>query len=100
VGCLNKTNTDWALNPRLDIPGVEMATGNQVSAEFNLIYRWHSAISARDEHWTEEQYARLFPGKDPTKMDMHTFLEGLEGFEKSIPNEPECHDYFHGQETY
>jgi cytochrome P450 len=83
----------------LDIPGVETATGNQVSAEFNLVYRWHSAISARDEQWTEEQYARLFPGKDPKTMDLPTFLEGLKAFEESIPNEPECRDYFHGQAT-
>lgn len=27
--------------------------GNQVSAEFNLLYRFHSAISKRDESWTE-----------------------------------------------
>lgn len=32
--------------------------GNSVSVEFNLLYRWHSATSKRDEEWTERLFER------------------------------------------
>lgn len=33
---------------------VPRGMGNQVSCEFNLLYRFHSALSKRDEKWTED----------------------------------------------
>ncbi|KAL0260371.1 hypothetical protein SLS55_004057 [Diplodia seriata] len=86
---LNKTDDNWALNPRAEIDGVALAEGNQVSAEFNLVYRWHSVISDRDEKWTEDLWNELWPGKDPKKMEMHEFLQLLNGLEGKIPKEPE-----------
>lgn len=86
---LNKTDSNWALNPRADIKGVEQGVGNQVSAEFNLVYRWHSVISDRDEKWTEDLWKELFPGKDPQKMEMHEFLAKLHELDQQTPKEPE-----------
>ncbi|KAK7569898.1 heme peroxidase [Phyllosticta citricarpa] len=85
---LQKTDSSWALNPRMDIKGVETATGNQVSAEFNLVYRWHSAISDRDEKWTEDLWKELFPDLDPKKAGMHEFLQRLSKLEKLTPEDP------------
>jgi cytochrome P450 len=68
---LNKTNYNWALDPRADIPGVPVAAGNQVSAEFNLVYRWHSAISERDEAWTEKFWNDTFKERDPETGQEH-----------------------------
>ena len=51
---LNRTDYDWQLNPRADIKDLPIGVGNQVSAEFNLVYRWHSTISSRDEKWTQD----------------------------------------------
>ena len=55
---LNRSNTTWTLDPRVAMPTTVMGektaprgVGNQVSCEFNLVYRWHSAISAKDEKW-------------------------------------------------
>jgi linoleate 8R-lipoxygenase / 9,12-octadecadienoate 8-hydroperoxide 8R-isomerase len=62
---LNKTDSNWALDPRADIPSVPVAVGNQVSAEFNLVYRWHSAISERDEAWTLNFWKNTFKEQDP-----------------------------------
>ena len=51
-------NTAWTLDPRIDIPEnmlktrVQRGTGNQVSAEFNALYRFHSPVSRRDGEWT------------------------------------------------
>ena len=53
-------NTAWTLDPRIEIParankaGVQRGIGNQVSAEFNVLYRFHSPISRRDAEWTVE----------------------------------------------
>ena len=58
---LNRTDDNWQLNPRIEIPeGPQRGTGNQVSCEFNLVYRWHAATSVRDEKWTEELFKEYF----------------------------------------
>ena len=71
---LNKTNSNWALDPRVDIPGVPVAAGNQVSAEFNLVYRWHSAISVRDEKWTNALWKTEFKDLDPKTVTYDKFV--------------------------
>ena len=38
--------------------------GNVVSIEFNLLYRWHAAVSEHDEERTEKLFANLLPGID------------------------------------
>ena len=81
---LNKTDSNWALNPRADIKEVPVAAGNQVSAEFNLVYRWHSAISDRDEKWTEEMWQTVFPGTDPRTMDSHEFIALAQKLEEKL----------------
>lgn len=79
---LQRTNSPWRLDPRLNadvydprktpegmdhsitrsllmvIPNITSGFGNQVSVEFNLLYRWHSATSKRDEEWTERLFER------------------------------------------
>lgn len=60
---LNRTNSTWTLDPRQDpfysAEGIPSGIGNQVSVEFNLVYRWHSAISKNDEIWTEALYRKI-----------------------------------------
>jgi hypothetical protein len=92
---LNRTLSTWTLDPRkhfsevFDSAGVPSGVGNQVSVEFNLVYRWHSAISTRDEKWTNELYAKLFPDvKDPSTLSMERFVKGLRDWEKKLPQEP------------
>lgn len=86
---LNRTDSSWHLDPRQEIPGgAPMGTGNQVSAEFNLVYRWHSCISTRDSKWTEALYDRMFPGKKYDELDFHELLQGLSAMEKNIPEDP------------
>lgn len=63
---LNRTDSNWQLNPRVDIPsGPSPGTGNQVSCEFNLVYRWHSAVSKRDDEWTQALFREMFPNLKP-----------------------------------
>lgn len=94
---LNKTDSNWALNPRSEIKGVPLAAGNQVSAEFNLVYRWHSAISAKDEKWTEDlirsQFKDEIPDGDFAKLTFPIFMKGAMKMEQvyrsQLPNERE-----------
>lgn len=90
---LNRTNSTWVLDPRLDThkpssgDGVAWGVGNQVSAEFSLSYRWHSCISQMDEKWTEAIYQKLF-GKRPNEVDMKELMVGLGKYDHELPKDP------------
>ncbi|KAK4950034.1 hypothetical protein LTR66_013990, partial [Elasticomyces elasticus] len=75
---LNKTDSNWQLNPRVETQsGLPMGTGNQVSAEFNLVYRWHAATSDRDDKWTQKLFADMFQGRKPTEIPQKELLKTL-----------------------
>ena len=79
-------DTTFTLDPRQDIPAhenVSRGLGNQVTVEFNLLYRFHCAISLRDEQYAEdlikEQEAEMLKTStddvtDPKKMNMEQFM--------------------------
>ncbi|KAL2163210.1 hypothetical protein VTH06DRAFT_5266 [Thermothelomyces fergusii] len=91
---LNRVDTTWTLDPRqetgIDVgtsKGAERGTGNIVSAEFNLCYRWHSCISEKDEKWIEEFYYDLF-GKPGTEVTVQDLIMGFAKFEGRLPEDP------------
>jgi hypothetical protein len=93
---LNRTDSNWQLNPRAIIKdGPPLGVGNQVSAEFNLVYRWHSAVSDRDEKWTEDLWAEMFRDpktkevKDPKLVSKDELLGKLKEMYHTLPKEPE-----------
>jgi cytochrome P450 len=91
---LNRVDTTWTLDPRFDPSkmynpdGTPAGVGNMVSVEFNLVYRWHSCISQRDDAWTQEFYKTLFPGQDTKNLTLPEFLRGVHIWEQSIPKDP------------
>lgn len=75
---LNRTDDNWQLDPRANIPeGPKPGGGNQVSCEFNLVYRWHSAISERDDLWTQELFKQMFPDMKPSEVATPTGMRKL-----------------------
>ena len=84
---LNRSNSTWTLDPRsndftdfFNDEGVPIGVGNQTSVEFNLVYRWHSAISRKDEKWTVDLYQVIFKGKTSAEvaaLSEQEFLNGL-----------------------
>jgi len=92
---LNRTNSVWNLDPRLTegktfLGGnAAQGVGNQVSAEFNLVYRWHAAVSERDDNWTQDAYRRLFPGKKPKDVGLAELVSRLSKFEESLSANPQ-----------
>lgn len=91
---LNRCDTTWTLDPRAQMgrdsgtqPGAAAGTGNVVSAEFNLCYRWHSCISEKDDRWIQEFYMDLF-GKSATEVGIQDMMAGFAKFDRSVPEDP------------
>ncbi|KAI1185120.1 linoleate diol synthase [Nemania serpens] len=92
---LNRSNTTWTLDPRAEMgkdagtfKGAERGTGSMVSAEFNLSYRWHSCISAKDDQWIKDFYSTIFKDKDPLNLTLQDMAMGFVKFDKGIPDDP------------
>lgn len=91
---LNRSNSTWTLDPRTEMgnifgkEGTPRGLGNQVSAEFNLAYRWHSCISDKDDKWTQALYRELF-GKDAESVSMAELLQGMSKWEHSMDKDPQ-----------
>lgn len=96
---LNRTNSSWSLDPRtkegkdLFSKPVPEGVGNHVSAEFNLIYRWHSTISLKDEQWTIAEMKRLLKGKEPETATMDDILQALGEWQADLPGQPETRTF-------
>ncbi|KAL4928492.1 peroxidase/cytochrome P450 family protein [Aspergillus undulatus] len=86
---LNRVNSTWCLDPRAQMEGnkTPAGLGNQCSVEFNLAYRWHSAISYNDEKWTEQVYEELI-GKPGAEISTQELLMGLGKYGASLPKDP------------
>ncbi|KAK3900043.1 linoleate diol synthase [Staphylotrichum tortipilum] len=91
---LNRVDTTWTLDPRqntgIDVgthKGAERGTGNVVSAEFNLCYRWHSCISEKDDKWIEQFYHDLF-GKPGSEVTVQDLVMGFAKYDGKIPEDP------------
>ncbi|EEY19470.1 linoleate diol synthase [Verticillium alfalfae VaMs.102] len=86
---LNHTASTWSLDPRMetDTEKIPRAGGNQCSFEFNLLYRWHSAISERDERWLDAHLESL--PRDPKDRMEATDSHSFATFEQSVASAPE-----------
>lgn len=83
--------SSWSLDPRknngdnLFETHLPEGNGNRVSVEFNLIYRWHSILSKRDEEWTAAQLRQMLQGADPSTMTGDDFIKTLRQVEANMP---------------
>ncbi|KAF4545835.1 Heme peroxidase family protein [Lasiodiplodia theobromae] len=76
-----KPDSDWTLDPRMHGPndGTPRGVGNQVSAEFNFVYRWHATISNKDEQWMNTFMKEVFP-EGQVDDDPHKFYQHVEAW--------------------
>lgn len=92
---INRTDSDWSLDPRSEVKeflskkSVGEAGGNMVAAEFNLVYRWHSCLSDRDDRWMQEMFKGIFGDKDPSTATVPEFLRAVGTLEASLPDDPQ-----------
>ncbi|MCJ1387116.1 hypothetical protein MMC17_010245 [Xylographa soralifera] len=96
------SNSSWTLDPRVDIDkhfdpeGAPRGIGNQVSVEFNLLYRFHSCISKRDEAWTQDFFQKAFPGKTVDEFNQLNPLElvgSLQTFFAQVDPDPSKREF-------
>ena len=87
-------NTNFTLEPRMamnDHRNVSRGLGNQVTVEFNLLYRFHCAIPLADEEYTEKfmkESAKAAGIKisDPKNVSLPLFLQMMQGYPKNDKN--------------
>ncbi|KAG2148224.1 heme peroxidase, partial [Suillus bovinus] len=80
----------WRLNP---LQGFREQThevskrgdGNAVSLEFNMLYRWHAAISRQDEAWIERTFKDNL-GRDPSTITVEEFKAAVHRDGAQIPD--------------
>jgi hypothetical protein len=98
------SKTSWTLDPRIAIDkhfdgqGVPRGIGNQVSAEFNLLYRFHPVISRRDEKWLNDFLkGEVFSNIDKPleQLTPLELIEGLYKYESKIPVDPSKRTFAH-----
>ncbi|KAJ0165001.1 Linoleate 10R-lipoxygenase [Colletotrichum tanaceti] len=70
-------DTNFTLDPRKDFEQKKTTRGlgNQVTVEFNLLYRFHCAISLRDEKYTEEYMKAVFGIDNPEKLTLADYYK-------------------------
>ncbi|KAH8668546.1 heme peroxidase [Xylariales sp. PMI_506] len=91
---LNRSNTTWTLDPRVDAfdpfdpEGTPKGIGNQVSIEFNLIYRWHATVSTKNEKWMNDFFSQVFPGKDPAALTEDELVSGFAAWAHRLDADP------------
>lgn len=92
---INRIDSTWSLDPRSKTRkgmfggGGGEGNGNQVSVEFNLIYRWHSCISERDENFLDQTFGSLFPGENLHEVDIQRFMKGVRQWAQTLPEDPQ-----------
>lgn len=99
---VHEKDTTWNFDPRMDIEksdggeAVPRGMGNQVSCEFSLLYRFHSAISKDDAEWTEYFFKKCLPVdlrhkslQELTVDDMHSMMNTFAARKESEPSTQE-----------
>ena len=90
----SRSETTWTLDPRIssfdpfNATGIPTGIGNQVSIEFNLIYRWHATISDKNAKWAEGFFQKTLPGIDLQTMTQQQFLDGMKAWGHQLDTDP------------
>jgi Animal haem peroxidase len=64
------------------------ATGNQVSCEFSLIYKFHMMISDKDDKYMQSLLQKILPGKDLGTITPSDYEQAIGGYLGSFDQDP------------
>lgn len=96
---LQHVQSSWNLDPRINAEeilgqtNIGKACGNQVSVEFNLMYRWHSTISAKGERWLNDHVTQICRNSSIENLTLEEVQAGMRKVTAEIPDDP-------GQRTF
>lgn len=91
---LQRVDSGCNLDPRMEYgrfvgqTKIENSGGNQVSSDLNLMYRWHSTISAKDEQWLQQHITGLLPNVNAEDMTVHELYTYMHRFALQQPSDP------------
>lgn len=90
-------DTNFTLDPRSDFDQKKTTRGlgNQVTVEFNLLYRFHCAITQKDEAYTEDFMREVMGIKNPSSITLPEFLQVMKAAGAN-PYKPEPWDVTFG----
>jgi hypothetical protein len=88
---LTRYGSSWRLDPLMNTREIDhevspRGEGNVVSVEFNLLYRWHSAVSQPDVEWTENLFAESMKGVDMKTVSVADFAAKVHRAMKPDPD--------------
>lgn len=64
------------------------ATGNQVSCEFSLIYKFHTMISDKDDKYLQSLLQNILPGKDISTVAPSEYEQAVTGYLAKLDTDP------------
>ncbi|KAH9455497.1 hypothetical protein Pst134EA_022959 [Puccinia striiformis f. sp. tritici] len=83
-----QADSDWSLDPRTEIKTLlgktPKATGNSVSIEFNILYRWHSCLSMRQTQWLEEKISKGLPSRKWDDLNEGAFMRAMQSLMEEL----------------
>ncbi|EJU01027.1 linoleate diol synthase [Dacryopinax primogenitus] len=85
-GSAFRLNLDQQIR-RSDHEIAPLGEGNQISAEFNLLYRWHASTSAPDKEWIDDTFKTILQGKPYNQVTVEDFTTAAGKFMR--PNDPD-----------
>ncbi|CAG8720098.1 19086_t:CDS:2, partial [Dentiscutata erythropus] len=90
---LDQTTSEWHLDPRYSyndswlLQSLPTGIGNQVSLEYNYVYRWHSTITEDDAAWIERKFREVLQD-DIAKVDPDKFHKKVENWLDGLDEDP------------
>ena len=69
------------------------AQGNHVSAEFNVLYRWHATTAEEDIKWTEDLFGDIFGGKTLETLTLDAFKTAARTAFRGVEPDPKKRNF-------
>ncbi|KAF2762562.1 linoleate diol synthase [Pseudovirgaria hyperparasitica] len=95
-----RANSDWWLDLGQEMKEgtkrTERGSGNTVSVEFSVLYRWHACVSAADDEWMKKTMSEAAPQLTSQEQLTPEMLHGILAKRASALNSIPCKEWTFG----